>query len=35
MGDGYKEGTCDELSYVSEESLNSTAEINISLYGKL
>ena len=31
---GMKEGTCDEhwVLYVSDESLNSTPEINIALY---
>ena len=36
MGDGIKEGTCwDEhwVLYVSDESLNSTPETNITLYG--
>ena len=31
---GIKEGTCDEhwVLYTSDESLNSTSEINITLY---
>ena len=35
MGDGYtKEGICDEhwVLYISDKSLNSTSETNISLY---
>ena len=34
MGDGIKEGTCDEhwMQYVRDESPNCTSETNIALY---